>query len=279
MGEAPWFAGVVQLQSGDVVSENLDACARQLEAAVSRQASLVVLPENFAYFGSEAGKRDVAETIDVHPSASDGPIVGFLRKFAIEHRVTLIAGGMPERSADAMRPFNTALVVGPSGEVAARYRKLHLFDVTLPNGQQYRESAATMPGDECVAVDVNGVRVGLTICYDLRFPDLFRALALRGARVFVVPAAFTQQTGEAHWHVLLRARAIEWQCWVLAAAQTGEHPGDKRTFGHSLIIDPWGKVVAECVSGEGACVAELDLEYQDEVRARLPCASHRREFP
>lgn len=166
----------------------------------------------------------------------------------------------------------------PAGELVGRYRKTHLFDVQLPDGRTLRESEGTTPGDESVVVDVLGYRVGLSICYDLRFPSLFAALAERGAELFTVPAAFTDQTGAAHWHVLLRARAIEWQCWLVAAGQWGQHPGSRRSYGHSSIVDPWGTVVAEASNREGFVVADLDKRWLQDVRRRIPCAEHRRCF-
>jgi deaminated glutathione amidase len=278
MAAANLRAGVIQVQSDDDVAANLARCEEQLQAAIAEGAQLIVLPENFAYFGSEVGKRAVAELVSECPTAEDGPILRWLRAFAQEHQVTLLAGGMPERSNDAQRPYNTALVVAPTGDVVERYRKVHLFDVTLPNGQCYRESDATLAGQAAVVTDVAGYRVGLTICYDLRFPSLFQALAEQGAELLTVPAAFTAQTGQAHWHPLLRARAIEWQCWVLAAAQCGQHPGGRFTYGHSMIVDPWGAIVAECGAEPGVCVAELDRAVLENVRARIPCASHRQTF-
>jgi predicted amidohydrolase len=191
-------------------------------------------------------------------------------------RVTLIAGGLPERSGDDVRPYNTAVVLDARGEVVARYRKIHLFDVELSQEQAYRESAGTSPGTEPVVIDVVGWKVGLSICYDLRFPELYRALVDRGAQVLVVPAAFTKATGTDHWHALLRARAIEAQCWLLAAAQAGEHPGNRQTYGHSMVIDPWGTIVSELPEGAGVQCFDLDPQRLADVRRRLPSLQHRR---
>jgi predicted amidohydrolase len=167
-------------------------------------------------------------------------------------------------------------VFGQRGAVIASYRKIHLFDVTLPHGQVYAESASTRAGAQAVTFDGNGVRVGLAICYDLRFSALFDALATAGAELLSVTAAFTEATGMAHWEVLLRARAIEHGAYVAAAAQWGSHPGGRRTFGHAMIVDPWGCIVAQHGDGDGIAVATLDLAYLNEVRSRLPCAQHRR---
>jgi deaminated glutathione amidase len=230
-----------------------------------------VLPENFAYFGDEPGKRDVAESLD-----ESGPIVSALRDAARAGRVTIIAGGFPERSPEPTRPYNTCAVLGPDGQVLARYRKIHLFDVDLADGASYRESASTSAGDGPVTVAIDAASVGLSVCYDLRFPELYRALSRAGAEVLVVPAAFTLLTGKDHWLVLLRARAIEAQAYVVAAAQWGKHPRGRHTFGKSCIIDPWGEIVAQASEGEGVVVAPLDLDYLTRVRKNLPALAHRR---
>ncbi len=220
----------------------------------------MLLPENFAYFGDEAGKRGVAE--DFSPGAGRRPDPPAPRRpLAREHRVHLIAGGVPERSADPARPFNACVVFDRAGVVVARYRKVHLFDVDLPDRTSYRESAATSPGEAAVTVDVEGTIVGLSICYDVRFPELYRALSSRGAEVLVVPAAFTLATGKDHWVVLLRARAIEAQAYVVAAAQWGKHPRGRQTYGKACIVDPWGEIVAQASEGEGVVVARLDPAY------------------
>ncbi len=167
-------------------------------------------------------------------------------------------------------------MIGPDGRRVASYRKIHLFDVELPDGTELRESVATTAGAEPVVVEVDGFKVGLSICYDLRFPELYRALVDRGAEIIVVPAAFTLQTGKDHWHVLLRARAIESQCWLVAAAQWGRHPKGRASYGHSLVADPWGQVVAECSDRVGVIDADVDREYLERVRRTLPSLAHRR---
>lgn len=265
--------GAVQLQSGDQVADNLERVAHWVQVAADAGARLVVLPENFAFFGSEELKRRHAEELP-----GSGIIIDTLRRLATRHSLYLIGGGMPERSADSERPYNTSVVIDPEGELIARYRKLHLFDVELPDGQTLRESAGTSPGDEAVCVDVSGFRFGLSICYDLRFPSLYTALSKHGAEGVIVSAAFTLQTGKDHWQVLLRARAIETQSWVLAAAQWGHHPQNRRTYGHSLIVDPWGEIVAQCSDREGVVNATLDRAYLRQVREQIPCAMHRREL-
>jgi predicted amidohydrolase len=260
----------VQLNSQDELGPNLERSRALVAAAARAGARVVLLPENFAYVGPEEGKRRLAEDL-----AEAGPIVRSLGAWAREHDVWLIAGGLPEKSGDADRPFNTCALFAPTGEIRARYRKIHLFDVDLRDGIDYRESAATTPGSEPVVADVEGVRLGLSVCYDLRFPELYRALGALGAQAVVVPAAFTLVTGKDHWHVLLRARAIENQCYVVAAAQWGKH-GKRVTYGKSCVVDPWGEIVAQVSEGEGFACAELDVGYLESVRARLPALRHKR---
>lgn len=265
--------GAVQLQSDDRIDDNLSRLSHWVQVASDAGARVVVLPENFAYFGSEEGKRSHAEDL-----SAGGVILDTLRSLCARHSLFIIGGGMPERSADPDRPYNTSVVVDPSGQIVARYRKLHLFDVELPDGQALRESEGTSPGDDVVSAEIEGFRFGLSICYDLRFPALYASLARQGVDVVTVPAAFTLQTGKDHWHVLLRARAIEGQAWVVAAAQWGQHPRDRRTYGHSLVVDPWGTVVAESSEREGVVTATLDQHFLAQVRRRIPCALHRREL-
>jgi predicted amidohydrolase len=238
--------------------------------AASRGAELVLLPENFAFFGPEAEKRKVAESL------SDGPIARALADMARASGVCVIGGGFPERSDDPLRPHNALLVVGADGSQLATYRKIHLFDVDLGESGSYSESAATSPGVAPVMVEVAGFKLGLSICYDLRFPELYRALSELGAEVLLVPSAFTLHTGKDHWHVLLRARAIEAQAFVLAAAQHGAHPGGRNTYGHSLVVDPWGTVIAEASDGVGLVSATLERARLDAVRRSLPSLSHRK---
>jgi predicted amidohydrolase len=264
---------VVQLNSQDDVTDNLSRVRRWVGEAAKSGARLVALPENFAFMGEEARKREIAERVDRSPP---GPILGTLVEVASSHGVWVMGGGMPERSDDPTRPYNASVLVDPRGSVAAVYRKVHLFDVSLPDGTSLRESTATGAGMEAVTAEVDGVRFGMSICYDVRFPELYRRLVDQGARVVTVPAAFTLTTGKDHWHVLLRARAIEDQVWVLAPAQHGKHPRGRQTYGKSIIVDPWGEVVAQCSEGEGFATARLDFDYQDRVRASLPSLMHRK---
>lgn len=264
----------VQMCSTDDLVANLGR-ARSLAAdAAAGGAKLVILPECFAFLGRREGdKMAVAEALD---DARPGPILGCLAEIATRHGVWVIGGGLPERvPGDDRRAYNTAAVVGPDGRLAATYRKVHLFDVDIPGGAVLRESDGTVGGDEVVVVPIGERRVGLTICYDVRFPELFRRLAFdHGADTIVVPAAFTAHTGRAHWHVLLRARAIENQCWVVAAAQHGRHNEKRASYGHSLIVDPWGTIVAEQPEGDGVAAAVLDGEAIAKTRRQMPCRAH-----
>ncbi len=245
------------------------AADRLTRAAAADGATLIVLPEKWTAIGREEELRAAAEPLD-------GPAVEWARQIARELRIDLIAGSIVERSPGHEKLSNTSLHVNPQGEVAAVYRKVHMFDVEI-EGRSYRESDLEDPGEEVVLSEsAQGVPLGMSICYDLRFPELYRILAVRGARVMVVPAAFTLPTTRDHWEVLLRARAIENQAFVVAANQIGPHPGGHRSGGRSMIVDPWGVVLAQAEDREGHIVAELDLERQLEIRAQLPSLANRR---
>ena len=264
---------IVQLNTQEDLVENLAKLRRFVGACAAAGAEWVTLPENFAFMGEEARKRELAERLD---GAFPGPILQGLTEAAAEFGVWVLGGGMPERSDDPARPFNTSVLVDPKGAVAATYRKVHLFDVTLADGTSYRESSATSAGAEAVTAELLGVRVGLSVCYDVRFPELYRRLVDQGARVLTVPAAFTLTTGKDHWHALLRARAIENQTYVVAPAQHGKHSRGRQTYGKSVVIDPWGEVIAQCSEGEGFAIASLDFAYQDRVRTAVPALLHRK---
>ncbi len=265
------LAAVVQMTSRADVSENLERADALIGEAAARGAKLVALPENFALFTAvEADRLAAAEALD-----GTGPILSAMTAAARRHGVALVLGGMPER-AEGPRAHNTCVYLDAGGRVLARYRKIHLFDVRIPDGASYAESATTAAGAEPVIVETPWGGLGLSVCYDLRFPELYRELARRGARMLAVPAAFTLHTGRDHWHVLLRARAIENLCYVLAPAQHGRHSEKRTTYGHALICDPWGHVLAEVGDHEGVAVAELDLDYQARLRAELPALDHRR---
>lgn len=237
--------------------------------AARRGARLIVLPEKWSVLGTRAHLRAGAQTLD-------GPAISWARATAAELGIDLVAGSIYEDVPGEDRDANTSVHVGPDGEIAAVYRKIHPFDVEV-DGVRYAESESEAPGDEVVVSELqDGMKLGLSICYDVRFPELYRILATRGARVIVVPAAFTLATTRDHWELLIRARAIENQCFVIAPNQIGSHPGGFRSGGRSLIVDPWGLVLAGAPDSETAIVAELDLDRIEEVRSQIPALSHRR---
>jgi predicted amidohydrolase len=259
----------VQLNSTADQASNLAVADRLTRAAAADGARLIVLPEKWTAIGSDDDQRAAAEPLD-------GPAVQWARQIARELRLDLVAGSILERMEGHERLANTSVHVDPSGEIRAVYRKLHMFDVEV-GGRVYRESEIEEPGDEIVLSETSdGVELGLSICYDLRFPELYRILAVRGARVLTVPAAFTLATTRDHWETLLRARAIENQAFVIAANQVGAHPAGQHSGGRSMIVDPWGVVLAQAQDGVGHIVAELDLERQGEIRTRLPALANRR---
>ncbi len=261
----------VQLNTQDDLATNLSTARSLVLDAARRGARLVVLPENLAYMGPEDGKRAVAQ-----PLEPGHAIFESLAMAATDADAWVIAGGVPEQSHDPRRPYNTCAVFAPDGTIAAKYRKIHLFDVDLPDGTRIAESDANLAGDEPVVVDVDGFKVGLSICYDLRFPELYRRLIDMGAEIIVIPAAFTLTTGKDHWHVLVRARAIENQVYAIAPGQWGRHPKGRTTYGKSIVVDPWGEVIAQCSEGEGLCRATLHRSYLVQVRTSLPSVAHRR---
>ncbi len=260
-------AAAVQLNSTEDKERNLATADRLTREAANAGAELIVLPEKFNLLGTHEAYLAGAETLA-------GPTIGWAREAARELGVDLVAGSIVERRDGRAKLSNTSVHVGPDGELRGVYRKIHMFDVTVA-GREYRESASQEPGDDVVTSEARGARLGLSVCYDLRFPELFRILAIHGARIIALPAAFTKVTGEAHWDVLVRARAIENQAFVVAADQVGRHPPDHESFGGSQIVDPWGEVLARAADEECLIVAELDLARQDEVRASLPSLANR----
>jgi predicted amidohydrolase len=259
----------VQLNSTADPSANLASADRLTRAAAADGAKLIVLPEKWTAIGSDEQQRDAAETLE-------GPAITWARAIARELEVDLVAGSILERVPGHEKLANTSVHVDPQGEVRASYRKLHMFDVEVA-GRSYRESDIEEPGEEIVTSETaDGVQLGLSICYDLRFPELYRILAVRGARIIAVPAAFTLATTRDHWETLLRARAIENQAFIVAANQVGAHPAGHRSGGRSMIVDPWGLVLAQAPDREGHVLAELDLERQLEIRAQLPSLANRR---
>jgi len=261
-------AAAVQLNSKDDKGRNLAAADRLTREAAADGATLVLLPEKFNVLGTHDDYLNGAEPLD-------GPTVAWARDTARELGIDLVAGSIVERRDDRDKLSNTSVHAGPEGELKAVYRKIHMFDVEV-GGQTYRESESQEGGHDIVGSSTaDGVGLGMTVCYDLRFPELYRTLAVEGARVLLVPAAFTKVTGAAHWEILLRARAIENQAFVVAADQVGPHPPDKVSFGGSMIVDPWGEVLARAPDEECFVAADLDLVRQDEVREKLPSLANR----
>ena len=266
----------VQMVSTPDVARNLHAAARLVQRAAEAGATLVALPEYFCLMGHhDADKLAMAEA----PGDTDtGPVQGFLSAAAREYGVWLVGGTLPVKTAASDRVLNRCCVYAPDGTEAAHYDKIHLF--AFDNGcESYDEGRTLLAGSAPVAVQAGALRVGLSICYDLRFPELYRALMLPPCDVLCVPAAFTHTTGRAHWELLLRARAVENQCYVLAAAQGGTHANGRRTWGHSMVVDPWGEVLAVCEAGdegEGLALAQIDPARMAQVRAQLPALVHRR---
>lgn len=268
-------AAAIQLNSTDDRDRNLAVADRLVRAAAADGAELIVLPEKWNVLGGAARLAAGAEPLD-------GPTIGWARDLARELGVDLVAGSIVERVADRDKRANTSVHVGPDGEIRAVYRKIHMFDVEV-DGTTYRESDTEEPGEQVVTSELapasdggDPVRLGMAVCYDLRFPELFRVLAVRGATVVTLPSAFTLATTRDHWEVLLRARAIENQCFVVAPNQFGAHTPRHRSGGRSMIVDPWGLVLATAPDGEGHVVADLDLGRLAEIRARLPVLAHRR---
>jgi predicted amidohydrolase len=262
-------AAAVQLQSTPDRDRNLEAADRLTRAAASAGAELIVLPEKWPVLGTPEQTIAGAEPFE-------GPILQWARATARELGIDLVAGSFSERIDGDERGRNTSIHVGPDGELRATYRKIHMFDVEV-GGRVYRESEHEAPGDEIVLSETaNGLGLGLTICYDVRFPELYRILAVKGAEIVTVPAAFTFATTRDHWEILLRARAIEGQAFVIAANQIGEHAPGIRSGGRSMIVDPWGVVLATAPDSETFVVAELDLERQAEIRRTLPSLANRR---
>lgn len=259
----------VQMTSGPDKARNVETATRLVKQAAALGARLVGLPENFSWMGPESERAQAAEPLE-------GPTLARMAQLARELRLTLLAGSILEAGAPQGRCHNTSVLFGPEGQRLATYRKIHLFDVQVGDGQRYRESEGVAPGTQVVAAPTELGVLGLSVCYDLRFPELYRRLSAQGATLLAVPSAFTLMTGKDHWEVLLRARAIENQAYVLAPAQGGRHPDGRQTWGHALVVDPWGLVTARASEGEGLALAAVDPELQARVRRNLPCLQHRR---
>jgi nitrilase len=267
-------AAAIQMTSTRDVAANLREAGRLVAEAAAQGAQLVVLPENFSFLGATDADRVAA----IEPFRK-GPAQQFLAETAERHGIWLVGGTIPIRDTGE-RASSRSLLVGPDGRVAAHYDKIHLFDVDIPGraSERYAESATTLAGTRVVAAATPLARIGLTVCYDIRFPALFHRLSVLGTDVIVVPAAFTVPTGEVHWLPLLQARAIESLAYVVAAGQCGEHAGGRKTYGHSLILGPWGELLAELPAGPGVVCADLDMVRLAELRQRFPTVQHRREL-
>lgn len=263
------LAAALQMTSGADKSANLATALRLIRKAHGLGARFIGLPENFSWMGPEADRASAAEALD-------GPTLATLAQLARELQLTLLAGSILETGASGGRLFNTSVLFGPDGGRLGVYRKIHLFDVEVGDGQTYRESAAVAPGTQVVVASTSFGKVGLSVCYDLRFPELYRRLTAEGATTLTVPSAFTLATGKDHWEVLLRARAIENQAYVLAPAQQGRHPRDRMTWGHAMLVDPWGLVTARASEGEGMAVGPIDEALIAQIRTSLPALNHRR---
>lgn len=266
-----FLAACIQLRCNTDQDANLNRAEALIRRASAAGAKLIATPENTAYLGPQFHKIELAESLD-------GVISRRFSALAAELNVHLLIGSLAEKSVkETGRCHNTSVLYGPDGGRLASYQKMHLFDVDIPGGLTIKESSTIAPGDRLVVAKTELGALGLTICYDLRFPEVYRALRDQGAEMISVPSAFTMTTGKDHWHVLLRARAIETQCWVFAPGQWGRHDakGQRHSYGHSMIVDPWGTIVAECGDGEGLCLAEIDLERVRRVRQSIPVADHR----
>lgn len=264
-------AGLVQMRSGRTPDANIAVAESLIREAAAEGADYVLTPEMTNILDRSANRVMGAAQIE-----QEDPALARFRVLAEELRIWLHVGSLAVRGANGI--VDRAYLIAPDGLIAARYDKIHMFDVDLPGGESWRESQLYAPGDQAVVADLPWARLGITICYDLRFPQLFRSLAHAGATIIAVPAAFTRQTGLAHWHVLLRARAIETGSFVLAAAQGGKHEDGRETFGHSLIVDPWGRVLAEAGDEPGVILAEIDPEASLAVRRQIPTLQHDRAF-
>lgn len=273
-GPAPFRVACVQVNAGEDVVANMAEAAARAHEARAQGARLIAFPECVAFMAPDGqGVRQAA-----CPEAEHGPLAEF-RALARKVDAWLLVGSLAVVPEDGDgRIANRSYLVDAGGEIVARYDKIHMFDVSLAGGESYRESETYRPGSSAVAADTPFGRLGLTICYDLRFPYLYRALAKAGCDVIAVPSAFTRRTGEAHWHTLLRARAIETGCFVIAPAQGGTHARRRETFGHSLVVDPWGRVLADGGTAPGVTVADIDLAAVARARSQIPSLAHDREF-
>jgi len=265
-------AACIQMRASDDVAHNIAETVRLVREAAAKGATFIATPENTTLMAPDAG----AKLASSHDEAHD-PALPVFTALAKELKIHLLIGSIAIKVSET-KTANRSFLIGPDGAIVARYSKIHLFDVQLANGESYRESSTVAGGDAAVVADTALGKIGLTICYDVRFPQLYRALAHKGAFLVTVPSAFTVPTGEAHWHVLLRARAIENGVFIIAPAQGGTHANGRKTYGHSLIVAPWGEILAEAGTDPGVIVADIDPELSQAARAKVPSLQHDREF-
>jgi len=272
MSSRKFRAACVQLRCGDDIADNVRAASNLIREAQRAGAQFVATPENTSFMAADAGAK-----LELARSEKDDLALAAFSTVAEELRLWLLIGSLAIKVTED-KTANRSYLLGPDGRIAACYDKIHLFDVNLPDGESYRESNTVGPGAQSVAADLPWARIGLSVCYDLRFPHLYRTLAKSGAEIFSIPSAFTETTGKAHWHVLLRARAIENGCFVIAPAQGGKHANGRSTYGHSMIVGPWGDILAEAGTEPGFIIADIDLEHVAAVRGRVPSLQHDRPF-
>jgi deaminated glutathione amidase len=264
-----YLAAAIQLSTTSDKAVNLEKAEHLIRLAAARGARLVALPEVFNWRGQRAEEADAAESLN-------GVTLTLIAGLARELEILILAGSITERAPGQAKNYNTSVLIGADGKYLAVYRKIHLFDVDLPGRVTFKESDAKLAGAEVVAAETTHGTIGLSVCYDLRFPELYRRLAFAGARILTIPSAFTFPTGEAHWEALLRARAIENQCYVIAPAQFGPNVHGFHDYGNSMIVDPWGRVLARAAEVEGVVIAPIDLEYLERVRRELPSLANTR---
>ncbi|SRR5579883_442145 len=265
-------AACVQMTSSSQIDQNLDEAARLIRQAAEQGAQLVVLPEMFATMG-----MDQAEKVKHYETPGKGPIQAFLSETANNHKIWIVGGTLPIRAESSEKVYASSLIFNDSGKCVSRYDKIHLFDVELPASQEsYLESQTIQPGEKIIVAETPFGKLGLAVCYDVRFPEMFRLMLKEGVEILALPSAFTYTTGAAHWEILVRARAIENLSFVLAACQTGMHSNHRRTYGHSMIVNPWGDILAQLPENPGVIIAEINLDFQKRIRRDFPALTHRK---
>jgi len=262
----------IQMASGPNIQANLDDAAKLIEQAASQGAVLIVLPENFSQMPMSDDER--VENAEI---MGEGKVQTFLSAQALKNKCWLVGGTLPVKSDEIDKAYSSSLLYDARGQLVARYDKIHMFDVSIEaSGETYNESATTIAGTEVVVVDTPVGKLGLSVCYDLRFPELFRTMVDQGMEICVIPAAFTAFTGQSHWEILIRARAIENQCYVIASAQGGYHVNNRQTFGHSMVVNPWGNILTEIGTGSGVAIAEMDTNILETTRSKFQVLAHRK---